>query len=244
MTDSPDSMDNSQETRPLSAAPSEQTIYRQLWQAIESGELKPGDRLPPERELAEHFGTTRNLVRRAVKRLEDERQVSRYVGRGTFVTERENSAGTGKDLNTIPNVSPLDVLEARVAIEPGFADLVVARATEDDFNRLEELIVEQESASTQQEFREAGYAFHLEIARVTRNPLLVRIFEIIIEAREVAGWGRLKSLNSTPGARKSQAAANRAILESLRERDGDKARRLLRGHLGTMAAVVTFRPDE
>jgi hypothetical protein len=64
---------------------------------------------------------------------------------------------------------------------------LVARATEADFVRMKEHLDALERATDQQSFREAGYAFHLEIARATRNPLLVRIFEMIIEARARAG---------------------------------------------------------
>jgi DNA-binding FadR family transcriptional regulator len=221
----------------------EQLIYRRLRREIESGRFEPGDRLPPERDLAEHFDTTRSLVRRAVQRLERERWVYRHVGRGTFVAE---AAGTGADAmpaERLPKASPVDILEARMVIEPGFAELVVARATEDDLQRLETKLVSLEKSPTQQEFREAGYAFHLEIARVTRNPLLVHVFELIIEARAAAGWGRLRSLNDTPEARRGQAAANRAILEALKDRDAELARRLLRAHFGSMVASVAFRPE-
>jgi DNA-binding FadR family transcriptional regulator len=217
-------------------------IYRKVRDALDSGRYEPGDRLPPERDLAVRFGTSRNLVRRAVQRLERERRVIRHVGRGTFVAQKDSAAAeTGVPLST--KASPLDVLEARMAIEPGFADLVVARATEDDFERLELCLQDMEQAATQQEFREAGYAFHLELARVTRNPLLLKFFDLIIEARAAAGWGRLRTLNDTPQAREAQAASNREILQALRERDAEVARRLLRAHFGRMVASVAFQPD-
>jgi DNA-binding FadR family transcriptional regulator len=180
--------------------PSDVEIYRKLRDAIEARRFEPGDKLPPERDLAMRFGSSRNLVRRAVQRLERERRVIRHVGRGTFVAHADG-AGDRSPAQLPSKVSPLDVLEARMAIEPGFADLVVARASEEDFARLESRLQEMAAAPTQQEFREAGYAFHLELARTTRNPLLVRIFELIIEARAAAGWGRLRSLNDTQDAR-------------------------------------------
>jgi DNA-binding FadR family transcriptional regulator len=222
--------------------PSDVEIYRKLRDAIETGRFEPGDRLPPERDLALRLGSSRNLVRRAVQRLERERRVIRHVGRGTFVAPADGrSEGSTAALSS--NVSPLDVLEARMAIEPGFADLVVARASEDDFARLESRLKAMEDAPTQQEFREAGYAFHLELARTTRNPLLVRIFELIIEARAAAGWGRLRALNDTAEARAAQTAANRQILVTLRDRDSELARRLIRAHLGRMVASVAFQPE-
>jgi DNA-binding FadR family transcriptional regulator len=223
--------------------PSDVEIYRKLRDAIETGRFEPGDRLPPERDLALRLGSSRNLVRRAVQRLERERRVIRHVGRGTFVAPADGRPeGSPPALSS--NVSPLDVLEARMAIEPGFADLIVARASEDDFSRMESRLKAMADAPTQQEFREAGYAFHLELARTTRNPLLVRIFELIIEARAAAGWGRLRALNDTPEARAAQTAANREVLTALRDRDSELARRLIRVHLGRMVASVAFRPEQ
>lgn len=230
---------------PAVAASAEQEIYAQIQEAITSGTYRPGAKLPAERELAEHFGTTRGLVRRAILRLERQRLVTRHVGRGTFVVDQpEGTAPSMSRESRLQHVSPVDVLEARMALEPGFADLAVARATEDDLDHLEGLLVSLEKAPTQQEFREAGYAFHLALAKVTRNPLLVNMFELIIEARLAAGWGKLLSLNDTAEARQQQAASNRAILDALRARDGALARKVLRHHLGGMVARVAFDPKE
>jgi len=223
-------------------APGEESIYRHLSTAMGTGQFRPGDRLPPERDLAVHFGAARSLVRRAVQRLERERRVIRHVGRGTFVASPDPQQPTDPSFS-LPHASPLDVLEARMAVEPGFADLVVARATAEDFDRLDRCLDEMEQAPTQQEFREAGYSFHLELARATRNPLLVYLFEIIIEARARAGWGKLRALNDTAEARSAQVAANREIVRALKDRDGLHARQLLRAHLGGMVASVTFHPN-
>ena len=223
-------------------APGEESIYRHLSTAISTGQFRPGDRLPPERDLAVHFGAARSLVRRAVQRLERERRVIRHVGRGTFVASLDPEQDAAPSF-ALPHASPLDVLEARMAVEPGFADLVVARATAEDFERLDRCLDEMEQAPTQQEFREAGYTFHLELARATRNPLLVYLFEIIIEARARAGWGKLRALNDTAEARLAQVAANREIVRALKDRDGLHARQLLRSHLGKMVASVTFHPN-
>jgi DNA-binding FadR family transcriptional regulator len=225
--------------------PSDVEIYRKLRDAIETGRFEPGDRLPPERDLALRLGSSRNLVRRAVQRLERERRVIRHVGRGTFVASADGEERTDRPCPLSSNVSPLDVLEARMAIEPGFADLGGGAGLRGRLLPPGEPLKAMEDAPTQQEFREAGYAFHLELARTTRNPLLVRIFELIIEARAAAGWGRLRALNDTIEARAAQTAANRDILLALRDRDSELARRLIRAHLGRMVASVAFsRSDE
>ncbi len=217
-------------------------IYRQLRDAIVSGQYEPGDRLPAEREMVEKLRASRSNVRRAVQRLEREGRVVRYVGRGTFVF-----SPTPKVLldNTLPagTASPLDVLEARLAIEPGFADLIVARAGPRDFERMSDRLDQMAAAKSQQEFRELGYQFHMLLAQSTRNPIIRHFFEQIIEARVAAGWGRLQGLNSTPEDREAQVAANRAVLNALIARDAELARKLLRKHLGQMVASVAFQEE-
>jgi DNA-binding FadR family transcriptional regulator len=209
-------------------------IYRQIFEGIKRGDYAAGDRLPTERRLMEQFGAARNTVRKALARLTEDGLIQRQMGSGTYVAIAEEAAASA---NSVP-VSPLDVLEARMAIEPGFADLLVARATEADFVRMNEHLDRLERAADQQSFREAGYAFHLEIARATRNPLLVRIFEIIIEARAKAGWDKLRHLNDNRQAQLEQITSNRRVLQALRDRDTVRARQLMRAHLWSMIADV------
>jgi GntR family uxuAB operon transcriptional repressor len=209
-------------------------IYRRIFEGIKSGELSPGDRLPTERRLMQQFSAARNTVRKAVSRLVEDGLVDRQIGSGTYVATAISPIVADPGFS----VSPLDVLEARMAVEPGFADLLVARATAADFARMREHLERQERATDQRAFREAGYAFHLEIARATRNPILVRIFELIIEARARAGWEKLRHLNESRKAREAQIASNYRVLEALRERDTVRARRLMREHLWSMIADV------
>src|ERR1700730_15589641 len=62
-------------------------IVQQVEESIVKGALKPGDQLPPERELAQQFGVSRTAVREAVKALREKGLVEAYPGRGTFITD-------------------------------------------------------------------------------------------------------------------------------------------------------------
>ena len=209
-------------------------IYRQIFEGIKRGTYAPGDRLPTERRLMMQFAAARNTVRKAIGRLVEDGLIQRQMGSGTNVAITAPATNDTDD----QSVSPLDVLEARMAVEPGFADLLVARATEADFVRMQEHLDRLESAKDQRTFREAGYAFHLEIARATRNPLIVRIFELIIEARAKAGWDKLRHLNDSREAQLAQIESNRRVLAALRERDTAGARQLMRSHLWAMISDV------
>ncbi len=214
-------------------------VYAVLRIAIRDREVGPGQRLASERKLSTDLGAPRAAVRRALQRLQAEGAVERGLGRAG---SRVRNAGTEGAPVEARGASPQDVLEARWAFEPGLVSLVIARATENDFLSMERQLLRMERAASQQEFREAGYAFHLEIAKATRNPLLVDIFEMIIEARARAGWGRLAALNATQEQRALQVARNRRVVEALRHRDGAVATTLLRDHLAIMLDEVERGP--
>jgi DNA-binding FadR family transcriptional regulator len=179
--------------------------------AIESGCLQPKDRLPAERQVMRMFETPRGPVRKALKMLEDAGMVTRHVGSGTFVADTPTRA-VAETVAGAVQVSPQDVIEARLAIEPGFAEFVVARATAEDFARMEAWLTRAEQAPDQRHFREAMYSFHLEIARATRNPLLATIFEIIIAIRARAGWEKLPHINETRASQRINTESGRRIM--------------------------------
>lgn len=206
-------------------------VYETLLTAIQEGTLGPGRRLASERALASDLDVPRTAVRRALQRLSAEGVVERGVGRaGSRVCSPEPQ----RLMAAQRDASPQDVLEARWAFEPGLVSLVVTRATEADFAAMERQLERMARAKAQQEFREAGYAFHLEMTRATRNPLLEQIFESIIAARARAGWGRLAALNARTDQRAVQIARNRRVLDALRQRDAAAATALLRDHLAIM----------
>ena len=175
-------------------------IYRQIFEGIKSGVYTSGDRLPTERRLMVQFAAARNTVRKAIARLAEDGLIERQMGSGTYVASTEPLA---RENDSQPPVSPLDGL--RHAWQSSRAlPTSSLRATEADFARMQAQLDRQVNARDQLSFREAGYAFHLEIARATRNPLLVRIFELIIEARAGGGWEKLRHLNDSRDAQAAQ----------------------------------------
>lgn len=200
--------------------------------AISAGHYAEGERLPPERELAAAYHVSRQTVRKALDELEKDELIRRRVGSGTFVSPR--APADTIPANLIPSVSPLDAIEARTVIEPGFAFLAVPRATDEDFRRMAQRIHEMETAPDQTAFKVAGYEFHLELVRATRNPLLLAMYELLVAARAKAGWETLKALNDTQELRNQQIEGSRAIYQALIERNATKASELSRFYLGEM----------
>lgn len=196
-------------------------IERFLRNAIGAKTYSAGDRLPTERELTLQFGVPRGVVRGALARLARDGLLTRRIGSGTFVKGAPSGAAPGSNEPSL--VGPSDVLEARCAVEVGYLDLVVARASEADFKKMEAQLVLMEEAADQRSFRMAGYGFHLCVAEASRNPLIVAMQQQIMAAREAVGWSTLRRLNDTSELRRAQINKLRELLDALRSRDNRKA---------------------
>src|ERR1700676_1172095 len=105
-------------------------IVQQVEDSILSGQLKPGDQLPAERELAQRFGVSRTAVREAVKTLREKGLVEAYSGRGTFVTNGTSQA-IRQSLDLMMRIGQPDggvhLAEMRLILEPGIAALAATR---------------------------------------------------------------------------------------------------------------------
>src|SRR3954452_19626256 len=135
---------------PVSIARASSSIADQIRQAILTGKLDQGERLPPERELAEQFGVSRVTVRDALRALEAMGLIEVRVGArgGAFATVPSGSivGQTMSDMMMMSAVTPEDIVEARLVVELGTATLACARATDEDLAELQDLAERSQSA--------------------------------------------------------------------------------------------------
>lgn len=203
-------------------------IADRLKSAIDSGAFGASGRLPTERALADQFDTNRNTIRKVLNDLAEIGLIERHVGRGTFVVE----SGADDAEAAGPDFTLSELLEARLVFEPQLPDLVVERATEDDFSVMDAYLSELRDARTWAEFKEAKYCLHLMIVRSAGNRFLTHIFEQVIESRRQAQWGRPGTHPAPVAAVREKAwSANAAIVEALRNRDAATARDKIHGYL-------------
>lgn len=196
-----------------------------ILQGIEDQSLKPGDRLPPEREMVRRFDAARSAVRRMLADLEMQGRIVRTVGRGTMI------AGE-RDLPTVnAQTSPAELMEARLLFEPAIADLVVTHATPADFERMEECLTRGARAGSVAEFEQWDAALHQAIADATHNSFVIRMLDNINAVREQAEWGKLKQRSLTPERRSSYQIEHKRLVEALKRRDSGEARHRLTEHL-------------
>src|ERR1700716_709101 len=108
-------------------------IVQQVEDSILKGQLKPGDQLPAERDLAQRFGVSRTAVREAVKTLREKGLVEAYSGRGTFITNG-TSQSIRQSLDRMIKIGQpegsLQLAELRAILEPGIAALAATRVEE------------------------------------------------------------------------------------------------------------------
>jgi GntR family transcriptional regulator, transcriptional repressor for pyruvate dehydrogenase complex len=210
-------------------------LYEQIVEQVEAyihkGQLKPGDQLPPERELAEQFGVSRTAVREAVKALHEKGLVEAYPGRGTFITsETSNSIRLTFDrlVKADQRDGTLHLVEVREILEPEIAAMAAKRADKESVEQLREAVQIMESAKHDPEqFIEADLDFHLALAEAAANPLILSLIDSIVGLLREQ---RMSIFNVDGGSERGQYHHKR-ILEAIENRDPAGAREAMQSHL-------------
>ena len=208
-----------------------QQIVQQIEESIDKGELKEGDQLPAERELAQQFGVSRTAVREAVKTLSEKGLVEAYAGRGTFIT----NGSTNSIRNTLDRMirnGPLEgtvhLAEMREILEPEIAFLAAKRADQDTISAMQESISVMDAARMDPEaFIEGDLDFHLALAEAAGNPLILSLIDSIVGLLREQ---RMRTYYTEGGPERGQYHHKR-ILEAIEHRDPQGARDAMRAHL-------------
>jgi len=205
-------------------------IKSKLKRAIESGVYSHGDRLLPERELAASFKTARNTIRSALRQLEADGLVVRRVGSGTFVNFDSKKTGSPLDINE--SMSPLQLIEARFAVEPYVTRLAAINATQNDLENMEVLINRLDACGNDKDaFTLLDGEFHEHLARCARNPLLLNFFQQINRIRSHAQWRAMKEEVLTPSQIRAYNIQHRNLFEALSQRNVAAAVKCIKEHL-------------
>ncbi len=154
----------------------------------------------------------------------------RRVGSGTFVNYAGPvHGGTGEIADLI---SPLQLIEARVAVEPNMARLAALHAYQRDLEAMQAVLVQLENCGADKDaFTRRDSEFHLSIARCARNPLLLQVYEQINSVRTRAQWATMKEKILTPEQIDAYNKQHRAIFNALYRRDAQGVADLIREHL-------------
>ena len=210
-------------------------IAHRIMQIIGSGDLKPGDILPPERELSSSFQVSRTVVREALGMLAVRGLINIHQGKPTVVNDVASwNTLDPQVLLLLRKSSTLhDLMELRFMVEPEATALAVERATDEELASLRPLLDPSHNASMDKHV-EADTDFHHGIVRATRNAVLLTVMSSVIdllrESRRITF--------QAPGAIPRGANWHNAIMEALENRDPEAARQAMTGHLTQVQAAL------
>jgi len=217
---------------PIAVTRASSSIADQIRQAIVTGKLTQGSRLPPERELAEQFGVSRVTVRDALRALEAMGLLEVRVGArgGAFVTVPSGSimGQTMSDMMMMSALTAEDVVEARLVIELGTVTLACARATDEDLGRLaEHCELGREALAAGTYSRELSWEFHALLVAAIHNPAVEGL------TTSFRSTLSMHPIRTREGARAYErtVAEHTRIVEALQRRDGVAARSEMSHHL-------------
>lgn len=206
-------------------------IVEQIEERITSGDLKPGDKLPPERELTKQFGVSRTAVREAMKALTQKGLVEIQPGRGTFVTDGTTQAmrhSIGLMLKIGLEEGTRYLVEVRNILEPEIAALAASRAKSEQILAMQEAVkCMDESLEDVDAFIEADMDFHLALAEGTQNPIILILVDTLVDLlRELR-----ERIAMVSGGMQRAQTHHKEILEAVARHDSAAARQTMYAHM-------------
>lgn len=218
-----------------------QEVAERLQALVASGQLQPGDKIPPERTLAETFRVSRNCVREAVRTLAEKGVLESRQGDGTYVCAGDAAqlAADFAEAFGTQRGRLRDIMELRRVVEPGIAALAAVRATRDDVNTLKVLVFDQQRLAAQNEDdAHLDAEFHLTLARITGNKPLISMLTALNDTLSESRSDYLR----TSRRKSCSTAFHLRIIDALEARDAHAARHTMDEHLQTIEADL-FGPE-
>jgi len=217
-------------------------IVSQIRNHIMQGKLKAGDKLPPERNLAQEFGTSRASIREALSALEMLGLVESKSGHGNFIRADGAEASIDGELlkELLKAHRPYEIFESRLEIEPNLAALAAQRSTAEEKKKLSKQVERlnalgkdlQTDPSKLEEFMEEDRKFHLLIGRCAHNSVLFMVFSGVNLMMKEAHWKTLKAKAvGIEGNLQRYGKEHRAIFIAIRDGRPEMARTKMRQHI-------------
>lgn len=212
-------------------------IADQILKMIKSGQYDAGSKLPPERTLAEQMGVGRPSVREAISALQIVGILESRPGDGSYVAEPSGFDDLmARALNMLEDSdSPLEVLEARKALEIGIVYLAIKNATEEDIRVIKdawEKKYEKGRTGQYKDFIRLGQEFHLAIARATKSAAIVSVLNELIKINMQPLWVNMRSayLKQDRAHIDQMIALHADIVKAIEERNSQRAIHLMEAH--------------
>lgn len=219
--------------RPIKPKRVSDQVFEQVRELIYRGELKPGEQLLPERELANSLEVSRTTVRNAINKLVTLGLLEHRQGKGTFVTIPNGDQGNPlASILAVDDVTIHDLLEVRLGLECNAARMAASRATPQDILNLSKANKEmEETVKTGALGNEADAAFHMAISFATKNPVQIHLMRNFYDLLFLGIKKNLSHLWDDPDNIDSVLAAHTKVYEAIANRQPDAAEVAMREHI-------------
>ena len=213
-------------------------VMEQIMNLLKNKELKPGDQLPPERELAEKFSISRGSLREAFRVLESRGLIESKPGGGRFIRElkKDTIINAENIILSLEKSSILELLEAREMFEVKIAEVAAQRAIPEDIELIKKSLsnAKKEEKLDDKEMKR-DTEFHIAVARASHNFVFINILKLHLDLlRETRGktW-------QISGRKKEQQQEHQNIFKAIKEHNSKKASEAMLKHLiGVRKAIM------
>lgn len=205
-----------------------ENVIEQIKEMIIAGNLKPGDMLPTERELAQAFGISRGTLREAFRILERENLIEVKPGGGRYLSRSlESIEDQNRIMDNIERATIIELLEAREIFETGIVELACERATDEDVTEIIAAFERWGKLTDEEDHTRPDQEFHLSIAKASHNVVLVNMMELHMDLLQRTLSKTLKNA----GRREEVYKEHLQIVEAIKLRDAEQAKTALLYHL-------------
>ncbi len=221
--------------QPIKPKKISEEIVEQIKQLISSGDLKPGERVPSERELATMLGVSRPSVREAIMILEAMGFLESRQGGGTYVRSLTERTIADPLSNIVGSKEPkilLALTEVRMGLETWSAYLAAERATDEQVTQLRNLYSTMEKQAAEGGWdAEIDAKFHYVITEATQNTIQVHVLDTIHSLFQTTIMVALTEFYQKEGYLERLLTHHRDIFEAIEARDPERAQKAMRIHL-------------
>jgi len=208
-------------------------VFDQLKELIFRGEMKPGEKIMPERELSDALSVSRTSVRDAISKLVVMGLLEQRQGQGTFIRSMDSIQNNPLAVAMDAQDATLeDLLEVRMGLECNAAALAAQRAVESDLQFLEKSIADMHKEVASGELgTEADVSFHMAISYATKNPVQVDIMKSFYDFLFIGIKENLSHLYKEPGNIDKIVEQHKEIFAAIRNHDTEQAYMSMKRHI-------------
>jgi len=206
-----------------------EVIVQQIKDQIKKGILKPGEKLPSERKLADLLGVSRASIREAIQALAFSGYLEVIQGKGTYILEIATRYDEiTKFFSEFSNYSLDYLMEARIMLEGEFARLAALNASQEEIDLIERVFNETAKSKDLNTFVVKDLEFHLTIAKATHNPIMNGLMKII---GEMLYKETQKIIEISKDTRVNTIETLRDLVQAIRQRNAQQAKELMSEHI-------------